>query len=240
MIVYPAIDIIDGRCVRLQQGDFDKCKFYDRSPVDIARGYADRGFTELHVVDLDGSREARPVSLDIVERIVQETKMTVQFGGGVRTHDDVKAIFDRGAQRVIVGTLAATEPSIVRDWVERYGAERVVLAADVQGNRIRVNAWREDSEWNLMEYLEAWKQNGVRRVLCTDVSRDGRMAGPSIALYEQIKAAHSSLYLVASGGIRSIDDILALSQGGIESAVVGKALLEGAIDAASLAANYGK
>jgi phosphoribosylformimino-5-aminoimidazole carboxamide ribotide isomerase len=225
----PAIDIIDGQCVRLTKGDYDTKRVYG-NPVDMALQFQELGFSRLHVVDLDGAKSRHVVNDGVLRDICRLTNLTVDFGGGVKTEDDLRRVFDAGAAMVTVGSIAITHPEVYLAWMERYGAEHLILGADVRNGRVSINGWKEDSDVALTDFLTQYMQAGNRNVLCTEISRDGMLQGPAIDLYREIMQAHPTCHLIASGGVSSIEDIEALDQAGIPAVVFGKAIYEGRID----------
>ena len=225
----PAIDIIDGQCVRLTKGDYDTKRVYG-NPVDMALQFQELGFSRLHVVDLDGAKSRHVVNDGVLRDICRLTNLTVDFGGGVKTEDDLRRVFDAGAAMVTVGSIAITHPEVYLAWMERYGAEHLILGADVRNGRVSINGWKEDSDVALTDFLTQYMQAGNRNVLCTEISRDGMLQGPAIDLYREIMQAHPTCHLIASGGVSSIEDIDALDQAGIPAVVFGKAIYEGRID----------
>ena len=225
----PAIDIIDGQCVRLTKGDYDTKRVYG-NPVDMALQFQELGFSRLHVVDLDGAKSRHVVNDGVLRDICRLTSLTVDFGGGVKTEDDLRRVFDAGAAMVTVGSIAITHPEVYLAWMERYGAEHLILGADVRNGRVSINGWKEDSDVALTDFLTQYMQAGNRNVLCTEISRDGMLQGPAIDLYREIMQAHPACHLIASGGVSSIEDIEALDQAGIPAVVFGKAIYEGRID----------
>lgn len=230
MQLVPAIDIIGGRCVRLTRGDYATEKVYSSDPVAVAREMEALGFRRLHVVDLDGARSKHVVNLDILRRIACETQLAVDFGGGVKSEDDLRSVLDAGAQMVTLGSIAVTDPEQVHHWLDVVGADRIVLGADVRDGRISINGWKEASSLELLPFLESYLRQGIRHVLCTDISRDGMLGGPATLLYRDILAAFPECQLIASGGVASIEDIRALADAGIPAVVFGKAIYEGRID----------
>lgn len=229
MELIPAIDIIDGKCVRLTKGDYDTKKEYG-DPVTLAKQFEALGFRRLHVVDLDGARSRHVVNIDTLRRITTETGLTVDFGGGVKTDEDLEKAFEAGASMVTAGSIAITEPDTYLRWLEQYGAEHLVLGADVRNERISINGWKEDSDTELTHFLERYMKAGTRNVLCTEISRDGMLGGPAIDLYRNIMTAYPDCHLIASGGVSCIEDITALDKAGIPAVVFGKAIYEGRID----------
>ena len=225
----PAIDIIDGKCVRLSQGDYDKVKKYSASPADVAKEMEDHGITRLHVVDLDGAKSKHVVNWRTLEQIANETSLVIDFGGGVKTDDDLRIVFECGAQMVTGGSIAVKEPATFQCWLCTYGPERIILGADVKEGKVAVSGWLEDSNNELMSFLEHYTQQGVQKVICTEISRDGMLQGPAISLYKDILAQLPNLYLIASGGVSSMADIEALAEANIPGVIFGKALYEGQI-----------
>lgn len=230
----PAIDLIDGKCVRLTKGDYDQKKVYNEDPVAQAKEFERLGFTRLHVVDLDGARSKHIVNDNVLRAITTETSLTVDFGGGIKTADDLKKAFDAGASMVTVGSIAASQPELFLGWLSEYGADRLILGADARNGRISINGWKEDSSEELLPFLQRYAEAGVKNVLCTDISKDGTLAGPATELYKTILAALPGLHLIASGGVSSTDDILTLEREGIPAVVFGKAYYEGRIDTRQL------
>lgn len=226
----PAIDIIDGRCVRLTKGDYEQKTIYSDSPVDIAQKMEAIGFKRLHVVDLDGAKSRHIVNTAALQSIATTTSLTVDFGGGIKTDHDIETAFGNGASMVTIGSIAATNPELLDTWIERYGADRIILGADVRDGRISINGWKEDSELELLHFLDRYVKRGIRNVLCTDISRDGTLTGPAIPLYKDIMKAFPELHLIASGGVSCMEDIEKLNEAGIPAVVFGKAIYEGRID----------
>ncbi|MBR0274458.1 MAG: 1-(5-phosphoribosyl)-5-[Bacteroidaceae bacterium] len=238
MLLIPAIDIINGRCVRLTKGDYATEKVYADDPVEVARQMEVLGFRRLHVVDLDGARSKHVVNLDVLQRITRETRLVVDFGGGVKTEEDMRKVLDAGAQMVTVGSIAVTAPEKVMQWLQAFGADRIVLGADVKNGRISINGWKEESALELLPFLDSYMRQGIRHVLCTDISKDGMLQGPATPLYQTIMQAHPDCQLIASGGVSSIEDIRALSAAGIPAVVFGKAIYEGRINLQELIAEF--
>ena len=226
----PAIDIIDGQCVRLTKGDYDQKTVYRDSPADVAKEFEQKGFKRLHVVDLDGAKSKHIVNDVVLRRITAETNLTVDFGGGIKTDEDIEKAFSAGAAMVTVGSIAVTQPDLFIGWLEKYGADRMILGADVRNGKISINGWKEDSAEHLLPFLRKYIDAGVKTVLCTEISKDGTLQGPAIELYKEVMAAYPTLHLIASGGVSSIDDIKALDRAGIPAVVFGKAIYEGKIN----------
>jgi phosphoribosylformimino-5-aminoimidazole carboxamide ribotide isomerase len=225
----PAIDIIDGQCVRLTQGDYSQKTVYG-SPLDMSKQFEHIGFKRLHVVDLDGAKSRHIVNNAVLHEITTLTKLTVDFGGGIKTDEDLQVAFDNGAQMVTVGSIAVTHPDLFLGWVSQYGADRFILGADVRNGKISINGWKDDSEEDLLPFLEKYIRAGVRNVLCTEISKDGTLSGPAIELYTRVMQAYPKLHLIASGGVSSIEDIKSLDAAGIPAVVFGKAIYEGKIN----------
>lgn len=231
MIIYPAIDLRGGRVVRLTEGKFDQEKSYGDDPVAVARGFADAGATWLHVVDLDGTKDPAKRQVALVEKLARESGLRVQTGGGIRDEAQVTALFAAGVQRVIVGSLAVKQPALVHEWLKKFGAERIVLAPDVrldaQGRPLVAAAgWQETTGVTLDEFLTGHLAAGLVHVLCTDISRDGKLIGPNTALYARLVKTFPSLQIQASGGVSSLADLQGLRAAGANGAIVGRALYE--------------
>ena len=226
----PAIDIINDQCVRLTKGDYDQKTVYRDSPAEVAREFEEIGFKRLHMVDLDGAKSKHIVNSLVLRRVTTETHLTVDFGGGIKTDEDIQEAFDAGASMVTVGSIAVTNPELFMGWLEKYGPERMILGADVRHGKISINGWKEDSAEDLLPFLKKYIDAGVRNVLCTEISKDGTLSGPAIDLYKEMMEAYPQLHLIASGGVSDIDDIKALDAAGIPAVVFGKAIYEGRID----------
>lgn len=226
----PAIDIIGGECVRLTKGDYDRKTVYGSSPVEMAKRFEKAGFKRLHVVDLDGAKSKHIVNVDTLKAITMETSLVVDFGGGIKTDDDIEKAFSHGASMVTVGSVAITDRELFAGWLDKYGADKIILGADVRHGKISINGWKEDSTEDLLPFLKYYIDKGVKNVLCTEISKDGTLAGPATLLYKEIMAAYPHINLIASGGVSCIDDIKALNDAGIPATVFGKAIYEGKID----------
>lgn len=228
----PAIDIIDGKCVRLTKGDYDQKKVYNEDPVAQAKEFEQKGFKRLHIVDLDGAKSKHIVNEAVLKAITSGTNLIVDFGGGIKTDDDIDKAFAAGAQMVTVGSIAVTEPERFMAWLEKYGADKLILGADVRNGKISINGWKEDSTEDLLPFLKRYIDAGVKNVLCTEISKDGTLSGPAVELYKEIMAAYPTLHLIASGGVSSNEDIDELEREGIPAVVFGKAYYEGKIEGA--------
>ncbi len=221
----PAIDLIDGKCVRLTKGDYETKKVYADDPVAMAKEFEQMGFKRLHVVDLDGAKSHHVVNDQVLRNITRATRLTVDFGGGV-----MQCAFDAGAAMVTVGSIAVTQPETFLRWLGTYGPERLILGADVRNGMISINGWQEQSQQKLTDFLATYIAAGTCNVLCTEISRDGMLQGPALELYREVMKAHPKCHLIASGGVSGIDDILQLQAAGIPAVVFGKAIYEGRID----------
>lgn len=225
----PAIDIINGQCVRLTKGDYEQKTVYG-SPLEMAREFERVGFQRLHMVDLDGAKSKHIVNSEVLRSCASQTTMTIDFGGGIKTDEDIETAFACGAQMVTIGSIAVTEPERFMGWLKKYGADSIILGADVRQGRISINGWKEDSTEDLLPFLRRYIDAGVNKVLCTEISKDGTLAGPAISLYKDVMKAYPQLHLIASGGVSCIDDIKALDAAGIPAVVFGKAIYEGKIN----------
>ena len=226
----PAIDLIDGKCVRLKKGDYAQKTVYNEDPVAQAKEFERLGFRRLHVVDLDGAKSKHVVNDHVLRAITEATNLIVDFGGGIKTEADIEKAFKAGAAMVTVGSIAVTQPDLFLSWLDKYGADRVILGADVRNGKVSINGWKEDSKEDLLPFLKKYIAHGVKNVLCTEISKDGMLSGPAIDLYKRMMAEYPTLHLIASGGVSSTDDILQLEREGIPAVVFGKAYYEGRID----------
>lgn len=230
----PAIDIIHGQCVRLTQGDYDAKTVYSTDPTEVAVGFERMGMKRLHVVDLDGAKSRHIVNTEVLRSITSHTSLKVDFGGGLKTDEDIEKAFDCGAAMVTVGSVAVTSPTLFAKWLSKYGPDRIILGADVRNGMVSINGWKEDSTAQLLPFLHHYVEQGVRNVLCTDISRDGMLNGPAMDLYSSVMREYPSLHLIASGGVSSNADIEELERRGIPAVVFGKAWYEGKIDISKL------
>ena len=225
----PAIDIIAGKCVRLTKGDYEQKSEYGE-PLEMAREFQRIGFQRLHMVDLDGAKSKHIVNDKVLSQVTSETNLTVDFGGGIKTHTDIKAAFNAGASMVTVGSIAVTQPNLFTWWLQKYGPDRIILGADVRNGKISINGWKEDSTEDLLPFLKKYVDAGVKNVLCTEISKDGTLAGPAFELYAKVMEKYPDLHLIASGGVSSIDDIKALNAIGVPAVVFEKVIYEGKIN----------
>lgn len=225
----PAIDIIDGKCVRLSQGDYDSKKVYNENPVEVAKELEAHGIRRLHVVDLDGAASNHVVNYRTLKQIATQTSLTIDFGGGVKSDEDLMIAFENGARMVTGGSIAVKNPELFWRWLQKYGSEKIILGADVKEHKIAVNGWKDESTCELFPFLKDYVEKGIRKVICTDISCDGMLQGPSTDLYKEILEQHPDLFLIASGGVSCAEDIRTLDAAGVPAVVFGKALYEGRI-----------
>ncbi|NVK82987.1 MAG: 1-(5-phosphoribosyl)-5-[(5-phosphoribosylamino)methylideneamino]imidazole-4-carboxamide isomerase [Cytophagia bacterium] len=235
MIITPAIDIISGKAVRLTKGDYNQKTEYSDSPLEVAKSFDQAGITNLHLVDLDGAKAQQPQNLDVLQSITSETSLKVDFGGGVKSNESLEAVLKAGAGQVTAGSIAAKDPELVGSWLKEFGPERIILGADVIDEKIAISGWQEDSGLDLFPFLESYLAQGAKYCICTDVSKDGMLQGPSIELYKKILKAFPELNLIASGGVAELDDLKKLLDIGIYGTIVGKAYYEGRISLEQLA-----
>ena len=226
----PAIDLIDGKCVRLTKGDYNLKTIYNEDPVNQALEFQRLGFRRLHIVDLDGAKSKHIVNDGVLKAITLATDLIVDFGGGIKSEDDIEKAFKAGAHMVTIGSVAVTEPDMFMNWLGKYGAEKIILGADVRNGMVSINGWKEDSSEELLPFLEKYISAGVCNVLCTEISKDGTLSGPATDLYRKVMAQYPHLHLIASGGVSCNADIHRLHENGIPAVVFGKAYYEGKID----------
>jgi phosphoribosylformimino-5-aminoimidazole carboxamide ribotide isomerase len=228
MRIIPAIDIIDGKCVRLTKGDYSTKKIYNENPVEVAKQFADNGILFLHLVDLDGAKSNQIVNYRVLETIVNQTGLLVDFGGGLKSDKDLKIAFDSGANQITGGSIAVKNEVLFSSWIETYGADKIILGADCLNEKIVTNGWLEDSELDVFDFVKKYLSKGIKSVICTDISKDGMLEGPSFELYKNL-LAKSKINLIASGGVSNMSDLIKLKEIGCEGAIVGKAIYEGNI-----------
>ncbi len=226
----PAIDIIEGKCVRLSKGDYNSKTIYDSSPVDMAKRFEDLGFNRLHLVDLDGAKSQHVVNIHTLQQIVKETSLSIDFGGGIKSEEDIKAVLDSGASLITIGSLAVNDPATVSGWIQQYGAEHIIIGADVKDGYVCINGWRESSKLKLFDFIGSYISQGIIYILCTDISKDGMLGGTSIDLYKQIMKHYPKCELIASGGVSGMSDLIELNDAGIPNVVIGKAIYENTLD----------
>ena len=229
MQIIPAIDIIDGKCVRLTQGDYSQKKIYNEHPLDVAKQFEDAGLRRLHLVDLDGAKQKAVKNWKVLETIASKTKLVIDFGGGIATEDDVKIVFDSGAAMATVGSIAVKNEFEFVKWLLIFGADKFLLGADVKDKMIAIHGWLETTDKSIFDFIENYISKGVQQIFCTDVSKDGKLEGPSADLYKEIITRFPALYFIASGGVASIKDLELLKQTGCKAVIIGKAIYENRI-----------
>ena len=234
MIIVPAIDIMNGMCVRLSQGDFNTQKTYFENPVDVARSFEDAGLHHVHVVDLDGAKAGQVKHWNIIEAISSKTKLSVDFGGGIKTEEEIVRLFEVGVAQINLGSVAFKEPEKVKGWIQKFGGEKIILSADSNKEMLAVAGWQNQTMVPLIDFILDFVQSGLQFATCTDIAKDGMMAGPNADLYKKILSSIPSLKLIASGGVTSLEDLNLLKAAGCHGAIVGKAIYEGSISLESL------
>jgi phosphoribosylformimino-5-aminoimidazole carboxamide ribotide isomerase len=227
--VIPAMDILDGRCVRLSQGDYDRPTVYNDHPLEVAKQFEAHGIRRLHLVDLDGAKAHRIINYRVLEQIASRTSLIIDFGGGLKSDTDLEIAFDSGANRITGGSIAVKNPEQFQRWIDTYGASAIVLGADCRERKIAVAGWLEATDEDVLPFIHRWHERGIVQVICTDISKDGMLNGPAIDLYQDILADTPQLHLIASGGVATLDDIECLHQARVPAVIVGKALYEGRI-----------
>ncbi len=235
MTIIPAIDIINGKCVRLTKGDYARQTVYNENPLEAAVQFESTGITRLHLVDLDGAKAGTIVNLKVLETIAANTKLQIDFGGGIKTIRDVQDVFNAGASIATIGSLAAKKPEVLEEWLLEFGTGKFLIGADVLDSKIKTGGWLEDSGINVFTFIGKMIGLGVKNIFCTDISKDGMMKGPSVELYKKIIADHPEINLIASGGVSNIDDVVQLKEIGCFGAIIGKAIYEGTISLNELA-----
>ena len=227
--VIPAIDLIDGKCVRLTKGDYNQKKQYDASPLDMALRYQDIGIRRLHLVDLDGAKSSSPKNLHVLEAIATRTSLDIEWGGGIKSDEVLRDAFNAGANHLIIGSVAVNHPELFARWLDTYGGDRLVLGADVNNGRVAINGWLEESEQTIENLIDCFIPHGLREVICTDIAKDGMLQGPTFDLYTRLQGAYPEQDIIVSGGISKMDDILRLDEMNLRHVIVGKAIYEGRI-----------
>lgn len=227
--IIPAIDIIDGKCVRLTQGDYSQKIIYNENPLEVAKQFEEIGITRLHLVDLDGAKKGEVVNLKVLESIGSQTKLIIDFGGGIKNDSSIESVFNAGARFATIGSLAVKQPEVLFSWLKKYGADKIMLGADVKGENISIGGWLEETDLNVIGFIKINFYKGIKNVFCTDISKDGLLQGPSIDLYKKIMNAIPELKLIASGGVSNMKDVLELDKIGCGGVIIGKAIYEGKI-----------
>ena len=228
MRIILAIDIIDGKCVRLTKGDYNTKKIYNENPLEVAKAFEASGIRFLHLVDLDGAKAGKVINYKVLEQITGNTNLQVDFGGGLKSNQDLEIAFECGAQQITGGSIAVKNPKLFLQWIKKYGAEKIILGADCQNKKIAISAWSEESDVDVLDFIHNYKQQGVHYVICTDISKDGMLQGSSNKLYQEILESNA-VKLIASGGVTSLGDLRSLKAIGCEGAIIGKAIYEGRI-----------
>jgi phosphoribosylformimino-5-aminoimidazole carboxamide ribotide isomerase len=236
MEIIPAIDLIDGKCVRLTEGDFTQKTIYNESPVEVAKQFEAAGLKRLHLVDLDGAKAGKVINWNVLEGITRETSLVVDFGGGIKTVDEVQKVFDLGARYATIGSIAVKNESLLLAWFEKYGADKFLVGADVKNEKLAIGGWLETTGVDIIDFISKYMSHGIRQLFCTDVSKDGKMEGPSLDLYRKIIQHFPQLHFIASGGVSSIEDLNALKEIGCKGVIVGKAIYENRITLSEITA----
>lgn len=229
MRIIPAIDIIEGKCVRLSKGDYATKKIYNENPLEVAKEFEDHGIQYLHLVDLDGAKSNRIVNYKILEQIASKTTLKIDFGGGLKSDEDLKIAFECGANQITGGSIAIKNPAVFENWIVKYGSEKIILGADVNNKKIAISGWLEESNEEIIPFIQNYQTKGIQYVICTDIAKDGMLEGPSFDLYQEILSETTNCKLIASGGISTFDELPKLAELGCEGTIIGKAIYEGRI-----------
>lgn len=229
MRIIPAIDIIDGKCVRLSKGDYDTKKIYNENPLEVAKSFEAHGIEYLHLVDLDGAKSSQIVNYKVLEQIASKTNLKIDFGGGLKSDSDLKIAFESGANQITGGSIAIKQPEVFKSWIQQYGVEKIILGADAMNEKVAISGWLEASKEEVVPFIQKYQQEGIQYVICTDISKDGMLEGPSFELYRRILEQTKDLKLIASGGISTFDELPKLAELGCEGTIIGKAIYEGRI-----------
>lgn len=228
MILIPAIDIIDGKCVRLSKGDYDTKKIYNENPLEVAKSFEEVGITHLHLVDLDGAKSNEIINYKVLETIASNTNLNIDFGGGIKSQKDIEIAFENGANKITGGSIAVNNPALFKEWINTYGSDKIILGADCNNRKIATNGWLKSSEMEVIEFISNYEKDGIKTVICTDIEKDGMLQGASIELYKEI-IQNTSVQLIASGGVANTEDLAVLKEIGCYGAIIGKAIYEGRI-----------
>ena len=234
MKIIPAIDIIDGKCVRLTQGDYALKKVYNEHPLEVAKRFEDAGLQHLHLVDLDGAKAGKVINWNVIDSITTRTSLNVDFGGGIKTDEEISKLFKAGVKQVNLGSIAVKNKLLVQRWIETYGSDKIILSADVKNEKIAISGWMEDSSISIYDFIRDYLEKGIRYITCTDISTDGMLQGPNVALYRKLLEAFPEIKLIASGGVSSLNDLRDLQKINIDGVIIGKALYEGRISLSDL------
>ena len=227
--IIPAIDILDGKCVRLSQGNYDQQTVYNEDPLEVAKQFEDYGLHRLHLIDLDGAKANRVINYRVLERIASRTSLIIDFGGGLKSDYDLQIAFDSGATMVTGGSIAVNNPETFQQWITKFGGKSIILGADCRDNRVAICGWTENTEEDIFSFIENWRKQGIQKVICTDISKDGMLEGPNVELYKKIKEQDSEIHLIASGGISCMEDIDRLEEAHIPGVIIGRAIYEGRV-----------
>lgn len=227
--IIPAIDIIDGKCVRLSQGDYSEKKVYNEDPLEVAKMFEGAGIHRLHLVDLDGAKAKHIVNRKVLEQIAASTSLTIDFGGGIQSDKDIEIAFESGASMVTGGSIAVKDKELFTGWINKHGSDKIILGADCKNHKIAVSGWQEETSLDIIPFIESYKKEGIRKIICTDINKDGMLQGPSIDLYQEITKTFPDIFLIASGGVGCMQDILDLEKAGIPAVILGKAIYENRI-----------
>jgi len=229
LTIIPAIDIIEGKCVRLSKGDYASKKIYNENPVEVAKAFEDHGLKRLHLVDLDGAKATHVVNWKVLENIAAQTRLVIDFGGGLKSDNDLHIVFNGGAAMATIGSIAIKERELFCSWLDRFGPEKIILGADVHERKIAISGWKEITDSDIIDFLDDHRKLGVKQVICTDISKDGMLEGTSLELYTELVQRFQQISLIASGGITQIEELYKLEAVGVEGAIIGKAIYEGKI-----------
>ena len=229
MRLIPAIDIIDGKCVRLSKGDYDTKKIYNENPLEVAKSFEAHGITNLHLVDLDGAKSSQIVNYKVLEQIASKTSLNIDFGGGLKSDADLKIAFECGAKQITGGSIAIKNSDLFKSWIQQYGADKIILGADAKNEKVAISGWLEESTSDLIPFIQNYQEEGIQYVICTDISKDGMLQGPSFELYRKILEQTPNIKLIASGGISTFDELPKLAELGCEGTIIGKAIYENRI-----------
>ena len=229
MRIIPAIDIIEGKCVRLSKGDYDTKKIYNENPLEVAKSFEAHGIQYLHLVDLDGAKSSQIVNYKVLEQIASKTNLKIDFGGGLKSDSDLKIAFESGANQITGGSIAIKQPEVFKAWIQQYGADKIILGADAMNEKVAISGWLEESKEEVIPFIQGYQKEGIQYVICTDISKDGMLEGPSFELYQRILEQTKDLKLISSGGISTFDELPKLAELGCEGTIIGKAIYEGRI-----------
>lgn len=229
MRIIPAIDIIEGKCVRLSKGNYNTKKIYNENPLEVAKSFEAHGIQYLHLVDLDGAKSSRIVNYKVLEQIASKTNLKIDFGGGLKSDTDLKIAFESGANQITGGSIAIKQPEVFKSWIQQYGADKIILGADAMNEKVAISGWLEESKEEVIPFIQNYQKEGIQYVICTDISKDGMLEGPSFELYQRILEQTKHVKLIASGGISTFDELPKLAELGCEGTIIGKAIYEGRI-----------